>query len=501
MRSILTGMQISKSDFMLWRKQPAWLWLKKNDPDKLPPVDAATQAIFDTGHDFEHFAEAQYPNGVQLGFDGYDEYRTLPERTAKALGAGAVTIFQGRFELGELTFICDIVDVVDAESKTVDLFEIKSSTKAKPEHIIDLAFQTIVLKGLGYVVRNIAVIHVNKQFVRNGDIVPADITATTEVTNEVSEAMPTTKDEIEQALATAKLVEAPDLSPALASKDGFTDWLDVYKTIRPQEPGSIFELCGLNPKLIGEFEEKGITRIVDIPNDFPLSRKQRLQVEATKSGAPIIDVEKIQEFMAGLQYPLYFLDYETMSSLVPYFDGLKPYQQLPTQYSLHVLPTPGGKLEHMEYIHTDNSNPALPLTEQLLKDIGDSGTVLVWYEGFEKARNSELAELLPQHADGLRAINDRIVDLMLPFKNLWFVDGKFKGSASIKNVYPALVPDGKSYKELDIQEGETAQRLWMETVLYGKNPDQKDKILENLIEYCRLDTLAMVEIYKVLRGL
>jgi hypothetical protein len=158
----------------------------------------------------------------------------------------------------------------------------------------------------------------------------------------------------------------------------------------------------------------------------------------------------------------------------------------------------GADVEHREYLHRENSDPSRPLVEQLMQDIGTEGTVLVWYEGFEKARNSELGDMLPEYKNAMEAINYRVVDLMLPFKNKWYDDPRFEGSASIKQVLPVLCPE-LSYKTLGIQEGGAAQRLWMEAVLDQKRADQKDQILDDLLEYCKLDTFAMVEIYSKLR--
>lgn len=483
---------MTKSEFMLFCKHPAWMWLKKHDPTDLPPIDDATQAMFDTGHNFEKYAEAQFAGAVALGFTNSAEYMSLPARTQDAIDAGAKTVFQGRFEYDDLTFICDILNVIDG--KTVDLYEIKSSTKAKPEHIVDLAFQTIVLQGLGYIVRNKAVMHVNNKYTRNGAVDPYAITATTDVTKDVDDSIESVKTKILLAKTVADNPEMPDISPKSASNKDFGEWLDIYKFLANPLTGSIYDLCGLNPSIVAKLESQQIKRIIDIPADFKLSPKQKLQVEATKTGEPIINKQKISEFLAGLKYPLYFLDYETMNCLVPPFDGLKPYQQMPVQYSLHIIREPGGKLEHKEYLHTKNSNPAEPLVKQLLQDIGNNGSILVWYQSFEKSRNKELGELLPEYKDKMAAINDRVVDLMIPFKELWYVDAGFNGSASIKNVLPVLAPD-LSYKDLTIQEGASAQRIWTQTVLEANNPELKDQIMADLLAYCKLDTLAMVKIY------
>lgn len=445
---------LSKSDYMMFLKQPAWLWLKKNDPKKLPPVDENTQALFDAGHQFEPYAESLFPEGATLGFSDYSEYLSLPQRTQDAIKSGTPVLFQPRFEWRSFTCICDIVSFVG--DNEVDLYEIKASTTAKVEHEFDLAFQTAVLEGTGLKVRNIYVIHVNNQYVRSGAIEADKITQTEDVTTKVRKRSEATARYMPLALATAQQETMPDPSPDLAKLGSKKSWLQVYEVIVPQTPK-------------------------EYPADI----------------TPTIQHIEVKNFLGGLKFPLYFLDYETLMSLVPYFDGHRPYQQVPFQYSLHILQSPDAELEWREYLHRDNSNPARPLTEQLIEDIGDSGTVLVWYEGFEKARSSELGDMLPEYKEAMESINNRVVDLMVPFKNKWYDDPRFEGSASIKQVLPVLCPE-LSYKDLGIQEGGSAQRLWMEAVLDDKRADQKEQILDDLIEYCKLDTLAMVEIYRKL---
>jgi hypothetical protein len=461
-------------------------------------MDPATQAIFDTGHEFEQYAEALFPGGVILGFNDYDEYISLPDRTTQALDEGILTIFQGRFEHEQLTFICDVIQVVG--HMEVDLIEIKSSTSAKPEHVVDLAFQMVVLEKCGYSVRNISVIHVNNQYVRSGAVDAKSITARTDVTESVKAARESTLQKIDEALEVLALTECPDVSPLHADSKSFGEWLDIYKHLKNPKPGSIFDLCQMDAKTLQNLQASNITRIKDIPADFVLKPKQRLQVEALRQGHPTIQADKIKEFLGSFEYPLYFFDYETLGSLVPYFDGLKPYQQLPFQYSLHILDSPDSELRHEEFLHRDSANPAQPLTEALISHIGNKGTIITWNMGFEKNCNNLIGSLLPEHAEFYENLNSRIVDLMTPFSKNWFVDADFCGSASIKKVLPVLVPE-LSHKMLDISDGSTAQRLWMEAVLDGKRPDEKEKILADLLDYCKLDTLAMVEIWRVLSKL
>ncbi len=483
---------------MMFLRHPAWLWLKKHDKDRLPPVDDNTQAIFDAGHMLEQYAERLFPGGVTLGFNDYNEYLSLPKRTSEALENGAKTIFQGRFEDSSITFICDIVDIVG--DKEVDLYEIKSSTKAKQEHEYDLAFQMVVLEECGYRVRDIKVIHVNNEYVRNGDINPKELTAITDITESVKSKRVFTREKILAAINVANLTKCPDITPAHARLGSFAEWLEIYKTLANTKPGSIYDLCGLNAQSTAELERLGIKGLIDIPDGFALNPKQKSQLKATKQNEPIIDKPKIKQYLSELEYPLYLFDYETLASIVPYFDGMQPYKQYPFQYSLHILDKPDGKLKHVDFLQKENASPLQALSETLKSQIGDTGSVITWNMGFEKSCNTLIGTMLPEYAEFYEKLNERIVDLMIPVSKGWYIDKDFLGSASIKNVLPVLVPE-LSYKVLGIKEGGAAQRLWMEAVLDGKRDGEKDQILSDLLEYCGLDTMAMVEIYRKLLAL
>ena len=496
----MAALQISKSEYMMFLKHPAWLWLKKHDKAKLPPPDDNLQAMFDAGNKFEAFAEQLFEGGVRIGFDNYGEYLSMPKRTTEVLAKGAKTIFQGRFEHEQLTFICDVIQVVgDPTDRVVDLVEIKSSTAAKLEHQLDLAFQVVVLEGCGFRVRNISVVHVNNSYVRAGEIDVRMLTATTDVTAEVKLKLEQTRRDVKAAEQVAEGPTMPNPSPSRCRLGSIKEWLRIYKGLDSVavEPGSVYELTRIDPSLVGSLEDAGITKLSSISLEIIQNDAQKRQLEAVRAGVPLINKDKIKGFLAGLEYPLYFFDYETMASVVPYFDGMRPYGQYPFQYSLHVITHPGAEVQHMGYLHSEDSNPAGELSKTLREQIGDHGSVLTWYMAFEKSCNTTLGYMLPEYADFYNNLNKRVVDLMVPFSKGWYVDAGFGGSASIKKVLPILAPE-LSYKVLGIQEGGAAQRLWMESVLDGTRAEEKTKILQDLEEYCALDTLAMVEIYNFL---
>ena len=206
---------------------------------------------------------------------------------------------------------------------------------------------------------------------------------------------------------------------------------------------------------------------------------------------------RLDSFLSEIVYPVYYFDYETSQSLLPPWDGTRPYQQVPFQYSLHIQREPGGEIEHREYLHRDGSNPMPALLETLREDVGKTGSVLVWYEGFGKARNNEMAAAVPEYAAFLDDLNARVVDLMKPFADETITDPAFKGSASIKAVLPVLMPE-LTYDDLDIGEGSSASRLWKEVTLINPDASEREKVYADLVEYCTLDTWAMVAIHRKL---
>lgn len=221
-------------------------------------------------------------------------------------------------------------------------------------------------------------------------------------------------------------------------------------------------------------------------------------MRVTKLDEIIIDKESIKNFLNDIEFPAYFLDYESINHIFPPFNHTFPYQQVVFQYSLHVMDEEGN-LTHKEYLHDTNTNPAESIIEHLRQDIGNKGSIIVWNKTFECSRHKDYAKLYPAHASFFEDLNERTIDLADTFSKRLYLDKRLKGKYSIKKVLPLLCPE-LSYKELGIQEGSTASRSWREAIVDGTRPD-KDQILADLREYCGLDTYAMVAIYEKLNSL
>ena len=488
-------MLISKSEYMLYLKHPAWLWIKKHAKHLMPTIDDALQARFNDGHAFEPFAESLFPNLIRVGFNSYSEYLEMPDKTLDAWKNDAEVVSQGRYETGSITCISDIVR---RDGGAFILTEIKSSSSAKTEHALDLAFQKIVLEGAGYPIQKCEVAHVNSSYVRSRDINPKELISFTDITEEVDNLIEGTKVRIDKAIRVAEAPEMPDPAPELARLKSYDDWLGIRKKLSPPIPeNSIYLLPYTDAERSSKLTNEGITTTDKIKDFTVLKKSTQKYLSAKAEGVRSVEKEKLNTFLSEISYPVYYFDYEASQSLIPPWDGTRPYQQVPFQYSLHILREPNGEIEHHEYLHKDASNPMPSLIEHLKEHVSNKGSILVWYESYEKSRNKEMAGLYPESADFLNNFNDRIIDLMKPFSQDMVRDEAFMGSSSIKKVLPALVPE-LTYDNLGIQEGEAAARRWKEVTLGDVSEAEREKVYSDLIEYCKLDTLAMVTIHKEL---
>jgi hypothetical protein len=242
-----------------------------------------------------------------------------------------------------------------------------------------------------------------------------------------------------------------------------------------------------------ELYMNGIIKMEDIPNSHPLNRSQRMQVNAVKNGKTYTEHKKITEFINTVNFPAYFFDFETLMPAVPVWDKTKPYQQLPFQYSIHYRADRDHETEHYEHLAIANgTDPRLALTEQLINDTKRPGDIWVYNISFERSRLMEMARDLPQHADELMEITTRLRDLMIPFQQKLVYSAEMEGRHSIKKILPAMVPE-MTYDGLEINEGGTASNTF-EAMVSGNFNGDVEKTRKALLEYCKLDTYAMVKL-------
>lgn len=479
--------RLTKTAYLKYLSCPQEFWLEVNQP-----------LLFADDEE-----SIQYTHLRQQGYD----VEAYVKKLAKFQTNGAQTVeFQHKFQTETLYVKSDVV-VTDKQTGEVDIYEIKGASSVKDEHYDDVAFQKFVAEKSGVSVRNCYVITMNSEYVRRGDIDAEQLFVITDVTTEINALQEVTDLQSSAAIAFLDTEIEPTLIDYANSKHKRKNEFEckVISTYFPEMPDfTVFHVPRIHkPKLIALLE-MGVIDLRDIPDDFDLSANQREYISAAKINTITIESEKIKAIMDTWEYPLHFLDYETFQYAIPQFDGLKPFQQMCFQYSLHTLDRPGGELRHSAFLaRGDEDNPPLKLATHLREAMsGGIGTVFVWYEAFEKTRNTEMAEMFPEFADFFNEVNDKTYDLMKIFSERLYVHPDFKGRSSIKVVYPALCPDAPKYKDLDISEGLTATIKWFRAAKWDSTSDEdREKTFADLEKYCELDTLAMVEIYRVLSAL
>jgi len=482
---------LSKTDFKEYLICPKWLWVKKKKPELAikGEISLFLQKLIKDGYEVEDFAQQMFPGGVEMSGNA----EQLKAETKESIVKNQ-TMFQATFETSKGLFAKVDVLEFDAESGMWNIYEIKASSSIKTDlqhnHLKDITFQTIVAEESGININKSYIIHINAKYKRDGEINPRELFVIEDVTEAVRKDRDNVYQEIETALDLLSKDDIPlDRCECIYKSHG--QRCDSFTVFNPQVPEySVHHIVG-GKKLLS-LVEADVFDVKEIPEDFELTDKQREKVTLQKTGKPLINEEAIQETLAGLTFPLYFLDYETFGKPYPILDGYKSNQQIVFQYSLHILEE-DGTLTHHEYLADELETATSGLVESLKKNIGFVGSVIVWNEGFEKGRNVELAEVHPEYADFLHNINSRIYDLMLIFKKDYMHPDSF-GSASIKKVLPVLVPE-LSYESLEVQDGTMAMSEWERSIQADLDPETREKVRTGLLKYCKLDTLAMVEIY------
>lgn len=468
---------LTKSDFLNYRHCAKSLWLRKRKPDA---VRWPAPGLFDR----------------LLMQDGYKVEAKVKEMVAAWPDADAYQ-FQADFKSSDGLYArADMVRSLAGGA--VDLFEIKASTSLKSsggqDHVDDAAFQTLVAERSGTEVRSAHVIHVNKDYVRAGNVVPKDLLTIVDVTGDVRERIVDIAAEADEALALLRQAEIDEAgcSCLRIGKNNHCASFDYYNPDVPEM--SVYVLPRMYGNRLATFVEEGRLALTDVGED-ELSASQRPVLHAAITGEPVIDRNAIGAFLDGLKWPLHFYDYETFASAIPISDGIKPQQPNPVQFSHHLLHE-DGRMEHYEFL-SDAPGQQAELVSALQASFAESGSVVTWNKPFEMGCNRRMADYLPDKAGFLENVNDRTVDLMDPFKTD-YVDIRFGGSTSIKKVLPVLCPH-LAYDEDAVHDGGGAMAAWLE---YIETTDgaERERLRQELLAYCKLDSLAMVEIYKALKA-
>ena len=491
---------LSKSKLLAFRQCPKRLWLEVHHPE-LRADSGPTLASFATGHQVGDIARQLYDPQAQGTLidplaEGFD---AAFARTQHLLTRSRHPIFEAGFRAGGALAFADVLLPSDeGDQLGWRMVEVKSSTSVKDYHRDEAAIQACLARESGIALTAIAMAHIDSgwTYPGNGDyqglLVEADLT---------EEAFART-DEVRGWIADAQAVVARKKAPRLAtgaqcSAPYECGFLAHCQSAEPQAEHHVRWLPRRSQALKAHIEEHGISELRDVPDDLLNPTQQRVKA-ATLSGQAFFDQPATAQALAAHKLPGYFIDFETIQFGVPLWKGTRPYQQLPFQFSVHRLGRT-GRATHQAFLDLSGGNPSLAFAQSLVAACGERGPVFVYNAAFETTRIRELAERHPRLAIALRAINDRVVDL-LPIARQHYYHPSQQGSWSIKAVLPALCPE-LHYDALDgVQDGGAAQQAYLEAITPATSAPRKAELERQLLAYCSLDTWAMVRLWSAFTG-
>jgi predicted RecB family nuclease len=485
---------ISKSKFIGGVQCLKRLYFQVYEPDLTEKLDDSDNARLEQGREVGRFARDAFPGGILVAEESW-EVETALARTKSLVADGSVpAIFEGTFRYGGALVRVDILQ--REPGGRWRLIEVKSSVEPKEHYIYDLAIQRHVLAGCGLDISSAGIMHLNRDYVYDGrqyDL--GKLFTITDFTGEVGKLdVPILLKEQRAVLAAS---EAPDIQPGDQCNDPYEcEFLGRCNPAKPENDISF--LPNLRGKRLQALVDGGFHSIKDIPDDFLLTVMQRRNCDAVQTGRTWVS-DTLQDELAGLQYPLYFMDFESLNPPIPRFEGTWPYHQIPFQWSVHRQLAVGAGLDHFEFLANDSQDPRRDFISSLCESLGKHGNIIAYNASFESQRLSQLADWFPEFRGQIEQIKTRLWDLLPVVRNNVYHPA-FHGSFSLKSVLPALVPN-LTYEGMEVANGTDAGIAW-EKLVRGNVPGvEKQRLRTALLAYCKQDTFAMVRVLDRLRTL
>jgi hypothetical protein len=490
---------ISKTDYILWRACAKNAWLRIHKPDVYYSTELTEyeQSVMEMGIEVERMARGLFPDGTIVTGSQTDAL----QETHSMIASKAPTLFQPVFEREECLAV---VDVLRCELGTNDwsIYEVKSATKVKEEHVYDLAFQVALLRKHGINLKRAFLILLNPGYVRQHDLDIQKLFNTIDLTANVDDISETVSGEMHEA-RNYLLSESEPHGPCSCIYKGRSRHCSTFHYSNPGVPDyGIHDIAriGSSPKRLKELVDAGIFVLEDIPNDLKLTKGQSNQLRAYRTGETIVEKEAIAKELGELTFPLHFIDYETFASALPLFNEYSPYDQIPLQYSVHIVGSPDEEPIHRDFLHVGRSDPTGSFLDSIREHVGSFGSVIAWNKAFECHVNDTIARRFLAAREYVIELNDRFYDLMDIFSKQYFVHRDLLGSVSIKKVLPVLAPK-LSYSNLGIQDGAMASLTWSRMIAGEIDEQECARLRANLRDYCALDSYGMYAIWRALTKL
>ncbi len=493
------NMNISKSKYVRYHQCPKMLWMDTYKKEEAVQ-DESVEARFKEGHEVGDLAKELFGDYVECTshkWDGSLNISGMLANTRKAVARGEKNICEAAFSVNGCYCAVDILHKVPGG---YELYEVKSSTAVKEEYLWDIAYQKHVLEMSRLSITGTYVVHVNNKYVRHGDIDLREFFCIVDVSEDIEPYYAEWSGMVAEAKKYLLQTEEPEMEIGLQCRHpyGCPYWTHCMTTPIP----SVFNIYRIREETAFSLYNSGIHTLKDVydSGDYIEETQDGRQIKYANEDLPMhVEKDNLRDFLSTIRYPMYFLDFETFMTCIPRYDGLRPYQQVPFQYSLHILESEGAPLIHKEFLADGEEDPRRAIAESLVEAIPEGATCLAYNMSFEKGRIRELADAFPDLAERLMQIHDSFVDLLCPFQNGYVYNREMGGSFSIKSVLPALFPDDPelNYASLDeVHNGGQASAIYM--TLADMTPAERERTRANLMKYCGLDSYGMVRIWQML---
>jgi predicted RecB family nuclease len=491
-RGAAVSMRISKSKFCAGVQCLKRLYLLVHEPELAAEPDGTADAIIEQGREVGLLARKLFPGGIEVCSTGLDQ----AIRTTRELVANheVPAIFEGVFEHDGVLVRVDVLQ--RRRDERWRLIEVKSTTDVKAHHLEDVAIQHRVVSRSGIDLAASCLAHVSRDYVYEGGTIDASrFFRIRNLTRQVETLQPELTVQLRSEFRVLAMSEAPNIPAGRHCSNPFT--CEFFDHCNPPIPEDhVLRLPRIHASTVAKLVALGVQSIHDIPENYPLTGRLRRACAAVQMGKPWYSPE-IGEELRKLKYPLYFADFEAVNPALPRFVGMRPYDQIPFQWSVHVQRQPGAAPEHFEFLANDRTDPRTAFISALCDVLGDGGTIVVYSQQFESQRLSELGSWLPQFSTRITKIQRRLWDL-LPIVRNHVYHPAFGCSYSLKSVLPALVPE-MSYVGLEVADGQAAGIAWESLVRGGSDEGKRENIKKALLDYCGQDTLGMVRLVEIIR--
>lgn len=491
----MNNVYLSKTKYCRAKQCKKMLWMDKYKPEEQEQV--TPDSVFENGTKVGELAKGLFGKYEDVEYN--KDKTQMIAQTEEYLKNKTNIITEASFSFDNN--FCS-VDILKNDEDGVEIYEVKSSNHMKDTHEDDASYQRYILVNLGFNVKKVCIVHLNKEYVRKGELELdklfkiEDITSIAEAKYEEIE---NKIKEINEYMDTYNSNNEPEQQIGMQCFNPYGCQYWSYCT-RNLPENNIFEISNMRKTQKFDFYYQGKYSFEDI-QDEEINPKYKEQIDFEINDLEDkIDVERIKEFMNTLSMPIYFLDFETIMQAIPEYDGISPYMQIPFQYSLHYIKQDGGELKHKEFLAEPQTDPRRKIAERLVEDIPTDVCVVAYNMGFEKMVLRQLAENFPDLSEHLLNIRENMKDLMIPFRQRMYYTKSMEGQYTIKYVLPALYPDNPelNYKNLsDVHNGGEAPQIFLS--LPTRSKEEQETLTKALLEYCKLDTYGLVKIWEKLR--